>query len=377
MNPARKGTKSAFHSRITVAPGQSAIAAAAPERRGRRSDLADPFGDFDQTFVERKGEADEFYRNLIPTVAQRGRHQRRPPGLRRAAVDQAGLRLRRREVAERARHKARLGPADAATSTGSTFTARTSSRCRTSGSIRGSPPGTWRSTRSSLGFIDPEFANDQLGLMLRDRYQHPNGSLPAYEWNFDDVNPPVHAWAALFNYPPEPRQPGRRGAAVPQAHVPHAGLELHLVDQPQGPRRPQPVRGRLPGPRQHRRLRPQRATADRRLSGTGRRDVVDGFLRPVHARHGAGAGASSTRRTRSWRSSSTSTSSRSRRRSTRTTPRTRCGTRRTASSTTCCAFPVSSRRASRCDRSSACSRCARSRSIRPRWCRSCRTSWPR
>ena len=52
----------------------------------------------------------------------------------------------------------------------------------------------------SLGFIDPEFAKDQLGLMLRDRYQHPNGSLPAYEWNFDDVNPPVHAWAALFNY---------------------------------------------------------------------------------------------------------------------------------------------------------------------------------
>ena len=36
--------------------------------------------------------------------------------------------------------------------------------------------------------------------MLRDRYQHPNGQLPAYEWNFDDVNPPVHAWAALFNY---------------------------------------------------------------------------------------------------------------------------------------------------------------------------------
>src|SRR4029079_12347756 len=36
--------------------------------------------------------------------------------------------------------------------------------------------------------------------MLRDRYQHPNGQIPAYEWNFGDVNPPVHAWAALFNY---------------------------------------------------------------------------------------------------------------------------------------------------------------------------------
>jgi hypothetical protein len=51
-----------------------------------------------------------------------------------------------------------------------------------------------------LGLVDPEFAADQLSLMLLERYQHPNGQLPAYEWNFDDVNPPVHAWAALFNY---------------------------------------------------------------------------------------------------------------------------------------------------------------------------------
>ena len=52
----------------------------------------------------------------------------------------------------------------------------------------------------ALAFVDPDFAREQLELMLRDRYQHPNGQLPAYEWNFDDVNPPVHAWAALFNY---------------------------------------------------------------------------------------------------------------------------------------------------------------------------------
>ena len=52
----------------------------------------------------------------------------------------------------------------------------------------------------SLAMVDPDFARDQLELMLLDRYQHPNGQLPAYEWNFDDVNPPVHAWATLFNY---------------------------------------------------------------------------------------------------------------------------------------------------------------------------------
>ena len=45
--------------------------------------------------------------------------------------------------------------------------------------------------------IDPDFAKNQLLLLLTERYQHPNGQIPAYEWNFSDVNPPVHAWAVL------------------------------------------------------------------------------------------------------------------------------------------------------------------------------------
>jgi hypothetical protein len=48
--------------------------------------------------------------------------------------------------------------------------------------------------------IDPGFAKDQLILLLREWYTHPNGQIPAYEWNFSDVNPPVHAWAALRLY---------------------------------------------------------------------------------------------------------------------------------------------------------------------------------
>jgi hypothetical protein len=49
----------------------------------------------------------------------------------------------------------------------------------------------------ALAHVDPGFAKDQLILLLREWFQHPNGQLPAYEWNFSDVNPPVHAWAAL------------------------------------------------------------------------------------------------------------------------------------------------------------------------------------
>ncbi len=52
----------------------------------------------------------------------------------------------------------------------------------------------------ALSLVDFDFAKDQLLLMLRSLYSHPNGQIPAYEWNFSDVNPPVHAWATLFLY---------------------------------------------------------------------------------------------------------------------------------------------------------------------------------
>ena len=51
-----------------------------------------------------------------------------------------------------------------------------------------------------LSIVDPDFAKQQMELMLFNSYQHPNGQMPAYEWNFCDVNPPVHAFASLFLY---------------------------------------------------------------------------------------------------------------------------------------------------------------------------------
>ncbi|MBL9083029.1 MAG: glucosidase [Planctomycetales bacterium] len=52
----------------------------------------------------------------------------------------------------------------------------------------------------ALTLVDPEFGKEQLKLVLRERYMHPNGQIPAYEWNFGDVNPPVHAWSTIFTY---------------------------------------------------------------------------------------------------------------------------------------------------------------------------------
>jgi hypothetical protein len=60
-----------------------------------------------------------------------------------------------------------------------------------------------------LALIDSTFAKDQLVLMLREWYMHPNGQVPAYEWNFSDVNPPVHAWAAWRVYKIEAKRRGK------------------------------------------------------------------------------------------------------------------------------------------------------------------------
>ena len=145
-----------------------------------------------------------------------------------------------------------------------------------------------------------------------------------------------------------------------------AADELHLVGQPQGPRRPQPLPGRLPRPRQHRRLRPLGAAA-------GRRDAAS---RPT-ARRGWRSIASTCCRSRSssaasdpsyddialkfvehfvWIAVALN----------RPAPTRRCGTRRTASSTTCCGCPTGRRSRCACARWSGCCRCARRRSSSPR-----------
>ena len=61
----------------------------------------------------------------------------------------------------------------------------------------------------TLALVDPEFAKGQLTLFLREWYMHPNGQIPAYEWAFGDVNPPVHAWAAWRIYKIDRKRTGR------------------------------------------------------------------------------------------------------------------------------------------------------------------------
>ncbi len=90
--------------------------------------------------------------------------------------------------------------AGAATAPGSTSTTTTCFRCPTSGSIRGSRPGIWHFTPSHSRWSIRISPSASSALLLREWYQSPNGQLPAYEWEFSDVNPPVHPWACWRVY---------------------------------------------------------------------------------------------------------------------------------------------------------------------------------
>ena len=61
---------------------------------------------------------------------------------------------------------------------------------------------------TALALVDTDFGKEQLELFLKSRYIHPNGQIPAYEWNFSDVNPPVHAWSTIYTYWSEKAQHG-------------------------------------------------------------------------------------------------------------------------------------------------------------------------
>ena len=62
---------------------------------------------------------------------------------------------------------------------------------------------------TTISLVDPEFAKDNLWAMLFEQFQHPNGQIPAYEWEFSDLNPPVHAWAVWRVYQNEKTRTGK------------------------------------------------------------------------------------------------------------------------------------------------------------------------
>jgi hypothetical protein len=208
VNPGRQGTKAAAHYVVTVGAGDSRIV------RLRLSDVAPaglaattnghggPFdGDFDAVMQSRRREADEFYASVIPsslgTDAARVMRQALAGMLwskqfycydvDRWLSEHGADPFNPRRHAPRNDHWHHMNNAHIL-----------------------SMPDKWEYPWYAawdlafhvlaLTLVDEAFGKQQLDLMLGEQYLHPNGQLPAYEWNFGDVNPPVHAWSTIFTY---------------------------------------------------------------------------------------------------------------------------------------------------------------------------------
>ena len=142
----------------------------------------------------------------------------------------------------------------------------------------------------ALTMVDEDFGKQQLDLMLRGDYLHPNGQLPAYEWNFGDVNPPVHAWSTIFTYRLEKLKKGVGDLDWLDRSFQKLLLNFTWWVNRKDRTRQERVRGRFPWAGQHRCVLLQLAIADRRISRTGGRHRVDGVVLSEHARDGRRAG---------------------------------------------------------------------------------------
>jgi hypothetical protein len=198
VNPERLGTKFAARYGLDFTPYEAKVIQL---RLSDQSGLVEPFGaTFDQLFNSRRQEADEFYQQVCPqAISADQRHI-----LRQAF---AGL-LWSKQYYHYVVHDWLKG--DLTQPPPSRQQGRNHEWASLFSEDVLSMPDKWEYpwfAAWDLGFhliplamIDPEFAKLQLDRLTREWYMHPNGQLPAYEWKFSDVNPPVQAWAALRVY---------------------------------------------------------------------------------------------------------------------------------------------------------------------------------
>ncbi len=192
------GTKAAVHSRIVLAPGETArfqvrLGREAPDK---------PFSQAEAVFSRRKAEADEFYRRVQPEILDEDARL-----VQRQAF--AGL-LWSEQFYHFDVDRWLAGDPGQPPPPESRRSGRNRDWDHLNNKDIISMPDKWEYPWYAawdlafhalpLALIDPEFAKRQLLLMLREWYMHPNGQLPAYEWSFSDVNPPVHAWAVWRVY---------------------------------------------------------------------------------------------------------------------------------------------------------------------------------
>ncbi len=204
VNPAHSGTKAAAHYALTVEAGQGQTIRLRLKRQGPAED-GNPFQVFDETFRERIREADGFYDGITLPAAKASPD--RALVMRQAFAGMLWSKqyyyydlnawLKDHNIGPRSMPAERSG-----TRNGSWFHMYNDDIF--------SMPDKWEYPWYAawdlafhtlpLASVDLQFAKSQLALLLRNEYIHPNGQIPAYEWNFGDVNPPVHAYAVIQVY---------------------------------------------------------------------------------------------------------------------------------------------------------------------------------
>ncbi len=205
VNPAKEGTKAAIWLKAKIPAGGSKIFTV----RLSKSQLQDPWTDFDDIFAARQAETEQFYDELTPKNKLAKKHKE----LLRSSI--SGLLWTKQfyyldvfkwlfgepHEAPPFRHHKRNHDWQHLTS-----------RNIISMPDKWEYPwfAAWDLAFHAASFIhvDPYFAKHQLLLVLREYYMHPNGQIPAYEWNFSDVNPPVHAWSVWYVYEADKKKTG-------------------------------------------------------------------------------------------------------------------------------------------------------------------------
>ena len=223
VNSAMIGTKAAANYNLTIPAGGQVIVrcrltdkqfsskAAKTKRPPKASKGEGSFADFDATFDLRKKEADEFYAGIISNELSDD-----AKNVQRQAF--AGM-LWSKQFYHYVVKDWIIGDPAMPSPPDSRLKGRNNQWPHLHNADVISMPDKWEYPWYAawdlafhcipLALVDPEFAKEQLILMLREWYMHPNGQIPAYEWAFGDVNPPVHAWAALRVYQIDKKRSGR------------------------------------------------------------------------------------------------------------------------------------------------------------------------
>ena len=215
VNPARTGTKAAAHYRLEIGAGATHTV----RLRLSRTDPATiglPFAEFEQTLSARVEEADDFYRSITPATVQADPD--RAQVMRQALAGMLWSKQYFYYDLTTWLKEHNVGPE---TSPELRKRVRNAEWYHMYNDDIISMPDKWEYPwyaawdlafhTLALAIVDPDFAKSQLDLMLRNDYLHPNGQMPAYEWNFGDVNPPVHAYATMQIYLRDKERKGGKG----------------------------------------------------------------------------------------------------------------------------------------------------------------------